>query len=219
MLVWRKWRQCRTDSGYGVLNSADLTHIGLPQLVVNTTGYQNLLLQDGKNFSAISAVSASLTAVRRVLTLSGWMTAIGWQVYCASVAFLVGTIIQGLIALNDPNYIWHNWHGTLLAIACIVFSIIFNTVLASRLPLIEGLVLILHILGFFAIIIPLWVMAPRAPADVALLTFTNNGGWPTTGLSSMIGLIAPVAVLIGYDCSVHMCKFSTLCRYGILTRF
>lgn len=27
---------------------------------------------------------------------------------------------------------------------------------------------------------------------------------PTTGLSSMIGLIAPMAVLVGYDCSVHM---------------
>jgi choline transport protein len=69
------------------------------------------------------------------------------------------------------------------------------------------MVLILHVVGFFAIIIPLWVMAPRASADVALLTFTNNGGWSSVGLSSMIGLLAPVAVLIGYDCSVHMGMF------------
>ena len=47
-------------------------------------------------------------------------------------------------------------------------------------------------------------MAPRAPADVALLQFQNNGGWSSDGLSSMIGLLAPMAVLIGYDCSVHM---------------
>jgi choline transport protein len=70
----------------------------------------------------------------------------------------------------------------------------------------EGAVLILHILGFFAIIIPLWVMAPRAKASDVLLEFTNFGGWSSTGLSSMIGLLAPTAVLIGYDCSVHMCK-------------
>ena len=70
----------------------------------------------------------------------------------------------------------------------------------------EGMVLILHILGFFAIIIPLWVMAPRSNASDALLNFTNNGGWPTKGLSAMIGLLAPMAVLVGYDCSVHMCK-------------
>lgn len=135
---------------------------------------------------------------------SGWLTAIGWQVYLASVCFLVGTIIQGLIVLNDPNYIYQRWHGTLLAIAIVFFSIIFNTALASRLPLIEGAVLILHILGFFAIIIPLWVMAPRAKASDVLLEFTNFGGWSSTGLSSMIGLLAPTAVLIGYDCSVHM---------------
>jgi len=69
------------------------------------------------------------------------------------------------------------------------------------------MVLILHILGFFAIIIPLWIMAPRAKADVVLLEFTNYGGWSSTGLSSMIGLLAPMAVLVGYDCSVHMCKY------------
>jgi choline transport protein len=68
---------------------------------------------------------------------------------------MVSTIIQGLIALNVSDYVWHNWHGTLLTIAAISFLIIFNTVLAVRLPLIEGIVLILHLTGFFAIIIPL----------------------------------------------------------------
>ncbi|KAH8807096.1 amino acid/polyamine transporter I [Xylogone sp. PMI_703] len=135
--------------------------------------------------------------------LVGWLCAIGWQVFLAGVCFMVGTIIQGLIALNVEGYVWHNWHGTLLTIAVIVFSIVFNTVLAARLPLIEGTVLLLHLAGFFAIIIPLWVMAPRAHSHV-LLEFTNNGGWSSTGLSAMVGLTSPMSVLIGYDCSVHM---------------
>ena len=63
-----------------------------------------------------------------------------------------------------------------------------------------------HILGFIAIIIPLWVLAPRGDANVVLLELTNYGGWSTTGLSAMIGLIAPTAVLTGYDCSAHMGK-------------
>ncbi|KIX04900.1 uncharacterized protein Z518_05771 [Rhinocladiella mackenziei CBS 650.93] len=134
----------------------------------------------------------------------GWLSAIGWQVYLAGVCFMVGTIIQGLIALNVTDYVWHAWHGTLLTIATIAFSIAFNTVLAVQLPLIEGMVLILHFAGFFAITIPLWVMAPRANAHDALLEFTNLGGWPSTGLSAMIGLTTPLSVLIGYDCSVHM---------------
>lgn len=67
---------------------------------------------------------------------TGWLTAVGWQVYLASVCFLVGTIIQGLIALNDPNYPYLRWHGTLLAIAIVFFTISFNTVFASKLPLV-----------------------------------------------------------------------------------
>ena len=134
----------------------------------------------------------------------GWLSAIGWQVYLAGVAFMVGSVIQGLIALNVQDYVWHAWHGTLLTIAVITFSILFNTVLAAKLPLIEGAVLILHLVGLFAIIIPLWIMAPLGNAHDALLVFTNNGGWSSDGLSAMIGLTTPLSVLIGYDCSVHM---------------
>ena len=77
--------------------------------------------------------------LQSTLIVPGWLTAIGWQVYLASVCFLVGTIIQGLIVLNDPTYVYERWHGTLLAIAVVFFSIVFNTALASRLPLIGEL--------------------------------------------------------------------------------
>lgn len=117
---------------------------------------------------------------------------------------MAGSVIQGLIALNVQDYVWHAYHGTLLTIAVIVFSIAFNTVLSAKLPLLEGGVLFLHFCGLFAVIIPLWVLGPRAPAHETLLVFQNNGGWPTVGLSSMIGLTTPLSVIVGYDCSVHM---------------
>jgi choline transport protein len=127
---------------------------------------------------------------------TGWLCAVGWQVFLASVAFMVGGIIQGLIAL----------HVTLLTIGIMVFAIFFNTFLAVRLPFVEGCILILHLAGFFAVFIPMWVLSPRGKASDVLFNFENNGGWPTTCLSSMIGLTAPLTALIGYDCSVHMCK-------------
>jgi len=133
-----------------------------------------------------------------------------WLAMCNRMASLpCGCLLHGwhhyprLDSSQCPDYVWKNYHGTLLTIAVIAFSIVFNTVLAARLPLIEGMVLILHLAGFFAIIIPLWVMAPRAHPNV-LLEFSNNGGWSSTGLSAMIGLTSPMSVLIGYDCSVHM---------------
>jgi len=67
---------------------------------------------------------------------------------------MVGGIVQGLIALNDPTYVPQRWHATLLTIAIIASSIIFNTFLAVRLPLIEGVVLVLHLCGIFAIVVP-----------------------------------------------------------------
>lgn len=118
---------------------------------------------------------------------------------------MVGTIIQGLIALNVKEYVWENYHGTLLTIAVICFSIIFNTALVSKLPMLEGMASALHLAGFFAIIIPLWVMGDHASSHV-LIEFTNNGGWSSVGLSAMIGLTSPMSVVTGNDCSVHMCK-------------
>lgn len=57
------------------------------------------------------------------------------------------------------TYGFQAWHGTLITIAVILFVSIFNTMLARRLPFVEGLLLILHMAGLFAIIIPLWVSA------------------------------------------------------------
>jgi len=129
----------------------------------------------------------------------------GWQAGLLGSSFIVGTIIQGLIVLNNPTYVLERWHGTLLVWAISAFCVFFNTVLAKRLPSVEGIVLIIHLMGLFAIIVPLWVLSPRATATEALLTFTNGGGWPTTGLSAMIGLLTPMNSLLGFDYVVHMC--------------
>jgi hypothetical protein len=38
---------------------------------------------------------------------------LAWIATCVQVAFLEGTVIQGLIVLNDATYIPERWHGTL----------------------------------------------------------------------------------------------------------
>ena len=149
----------------------------------------------------------------------------GWQTGIASIAFLAGTQIQGLLVLNNDTYHYQRWHGTLLVIAVSCFSVIFNTIASRQLPMVEGLVLILHVFGFFAILIPLWVLAPRTPAKVVFTEFSNNGGWPNLGLSCLVGLLSPVFTLLGQcniktapawvklteilgaDSATHMCKY------------
>ncbi|EIT76249.1 amino acid transporter [Aspergillus oryzae 100-8] len=138
------------------------------------------------------------------LTTLGWLCAMGWQCAIVSIAFLAGTIIQGLIVLNDSTYDFQRWHGTLFIIAITTFSILFNTFLAKNLPMVEGLILILHVIGLFAIIIPLWVLAPRNNPKAVFTEFNNGGGWNSPGTATLVGLSTTITSMIGYDCSVHM---------------
>lgn len=133
-----------------------------------------------------------------------------------AIAFIAGTIAQALIVLWQPDtYIYKNWHGTLLVIAVVLLAIVFNTLLAKRLPMVEGLVLVVHVCGLFAIIIPLWVLSPPADAKAVFTGFMNAGGWDSMGTSFMVGLLASLASMLGFDCAVHMCKFSS-CLVHIL---
>lgn len=69
---------------------------------------------------------------------------------------LVATIIQGLIILNNPNYVPQGWHGTLLTIGIVLYCVLFNTYGARRLPLVEGSLAVLHFGGMFVILVILW---------------------------------------------------------------
>ena len=70
--------------------------------------------------------------------------------------------------------------------------------------MVEKMVLIFHLLGFFAVLIPLWVLAPKSSALEVFTEFTDLGGWSSTGLAFMVGLLSPVYTLIGADSAVHM---------------
>ena len=49
-----------------------------------------------------------------------------WIATCAQPAFLLGTTIQGLLVLADPTYVFHRWHGTLLAWAVFAIPVVIN---------------------------------------------------------------------------------------------
>ncbi|CEI63702.1 hypothetical protein FVEN_g6824 [Fusarium venenatum] len=154
--------------------------------------------------------------------LMGWMCVLGWQVACASSAFIAGTQIQGLIILNNPTYVPHPWHGTLLAIAVAAFTVVFNTLLARKLPLIESIVLVIHIFAFFGILVTLWVLSPRANAKAVFTEFNDGGGWGSLGGSALVGILAGILPLLGGDAAVHMSEelrdaSSTLPKAMILT--
>jgi choline transport protein len=71
--------------------------------------------------------------------------------------------------------------------------------LARKLPLLEGVVLVLHIFGFFAIFITMWVLGPRSKASDVFGSFQDNAGWGNVGLACLVGQLAPIFSLLGAD--------------------
>lgn len=115
-------------------------------------------------------------------------------------------MIQGLITLNYEEYDAKRWHGTFLLYAILLIALFVNTYLARILPQIEAYVLILHIVGFFCVLIPLVYLAPHHSANEVFATFTNAGGWENKGLSFFVGASTAMFAFLGVDAGGHMGK-------------
>ncbi|KAI4152647.1 MAG: hypothetical protein LQ340_002786 [Diploschistes diacapsis] len=103
-----------------------------------------------------------------------------------------------------PDYSPTGWQETLFMWAYLALVLFFNSVLSKALPAIEIGILIIHILGFFAIFISILYLAPKATAADVFTIFNNGGGWPSQGLSFFVGLAGVAAAFIGADAAVHM---------------
>lgn len=78
----------------------------------------------------------------------------------AGGGYLVGTQIEAVIQLNNPNYVPQRWEGRLLFWAAVALAVLINTVFGKLLPPIEATMLVIHVLGFFAVLVPLVYVRP-----------------------------------------------------------
>ncbi|BCS25685.1 putative GABA permease [Aspergillus puulaauensis] len=144
------------------------------------------------------------SSVRFLSYISGWLTVIGWQATFATACYLTGTMIQGVVVLTHPDYVPAYWHPTMYYWAVVAFAVGINVVGRSVLPRLEGLILVVHILGFFAVMIPLVSLAEIGSARDVFTQFNNQGNWSSDGLSFFVGLIGCVFAFAGGDAAVHM---------------
>ncbi|KAK3617202.1 hypothetical protein LTR22_026809 [Elasticomyces elasticus] len=136
----------------------------------------------------------------------GWLCTLGWQTAMPAISYTTALQIVALINTCNPEYQMHGWHAALLTIAVEVFAILFNIFAINKFQLIEGIVVIIHVFGFLAIIVIFWVMGPRTPANVTFLTFHDSYGWGSSGLATLVSVVGPVASLIGADAAVHLAE-------------
>ena len=138
--------------------------------------------------------------------MAGWLTLISWQALCAGAAYVTGTMVQGLLVLNYPNYEYQRWHGTLLFYAVLVVALSVNTYLGRLLPQIESMMLLFHVLGLFGILIPLVYLSPHQPAKLVFTDFLNLGGWSNKTLSFFVGLLSAMNSFPGKFGDEHKIK-------------
>ncbi|MCJ1241866.1 hypothetical protein MMC14_009872 [Varicellaria rhodocarpa] len=138
--------------------------------------------------------------------VEGWLTVLGWQAVSASATFLTTTLILGLAQLTHPNFSMQPYQVTLLFWAIIFIVALINAIGGTVLPKFEGFTLILHSLGFFAIIFPVVFIGKHQNSSEVFDVFYNGGQWPTQGLSFMIGITGTIFVFVGADGAIHMCE-------------
>lgn len=105
------------------------------------------------------------------------MSTLGWFASTASSVFVCTTLIQSLVGVRDEQYAFSNWQYTLLMLAFLAVTILFNTLGSGSLPLIETISLFGHMGGFFVTIIPIWIMAPKNSASDVFTSFSSTSGW------------------------------------------
>jgi choline transport protein len=117
-----------------------------------------------------------------------------------------------IILYNPTTYVAARWQGTLFAIAIALVQASVNTLLARLLPSMQNIFIVPHALGWIALVIFLWVMAPHASAKDVFTNFSSNGGWEPIGLSLMVGQITPVTALICKSIALYFRHNANACR-------
>ena len=137
----------------------------------------------------------------------GWLTVICWQFAVTSIGFQAGSLLGALVSLVWPEYVSVSWHAWLFLWAVLLLVILGNTIASTYLPRIMVAILVLHILGFFAMLIPMVSMSSHYSASDVFTTFLNEGGWSSQGLSFWIGLLGNVFAFLGKSSHIRLWAF------------
>ncbi|KAJ5281057.1 hypothetical protein N7478_006429 [Penicillium angulare] len=196
-----------TDGGKGgMIYSYIGTLVGFSFVILSMAEMASMAPTSGGQYHWVSEF-APPHAQGLLSYMTGWLCVLGWHTGIAGCCYTVANMMVGIAAINYPDtYTAEPYHVTLIIIATALAAMSFNTFLAQKLPFIEGIILFVHIFGFFGILIPLWVLSPKVPASEVFGSIEDRGGWGNSGLSCLVGLIGPTYALIGPDSAVHMAE-------------
>ena len=129
--------------------------------------------------------------------MTGWITTIAWHTSTMAVTYLNALLILSLVSLNWTGYVPQTWHTVLVFYAIIALAVAVTTIGARIYPKFEALSFVLHITGFFTVLIILVYLAPKnSPAEV-FQNFNNGGAFKSDGESWFVGTTEVMFSFIG----------------------
>ncbi|KAI6903080.1 GABA permease-like protein [Hortaea werneckii] len=141
---------------------------------------------------------------QRILSYaSGWTSTLGWLASVAGSNFVLTTQIEAMVEIMRPSFAFENWQYVLLMVAFVAITILFNTWGAKALPALETTSLVGHLVGFFIVLIPLWVLCPKNDASDVFSSFEWQGGW-TPGPGYLVSQVTVMYCNLGSDSVVHI---------------
>ena len=180
----------------GVVYGCILVWLGSLAIFASLTELASMAPISGGQYHWVSMM-APASLQRLSSYIEGWLTVAGWQALCAGATFLTAQLLQALISFTNPQYMPKPYQAMLLIWAIIVLGLLVNVQGGTFLPRFEGLILILHLLGYFGLIIPLIILSNHQPSSAVFHNFVDGGNWTSKGLSFMIGLNGAVFVFAG----------------------
>ncbi|OKP13509.1 Choline transport protein [Penicillium subrubescens] len=137
--------------------------------------------------------------------IQGWITVFGWQASTTSICYLVAAQIQGMVLLNDSDYIPKQWHGTLIMWAIILGSGLVNIYGIKIMPALQMMGGILHITLFIALVVPIILLSRRSTSEFVFTELlTADGGWESPGIAWCLGMLTVTYCFLGFDGAIHM---------------
>lgn len=159
----------------GLLYTYIVSYLGFTAVVFSMAEMASMAPTSGGQYHWVSEF-APRSVQKQTSYFIGWVSVLGYQIGVTISSFIAALLIQGLITLNHPDtYIAQRWHGTLIAMCITFFVALFNIFLANHLPLIEGVILVLHFAGWIVIVVVLWVMGPRTSSAGVWDQFIDEG--------------------------------------------
>ncbi|TKX18668.1 amino acid permease-16 [Elsinoe australis] len=194
-----------TDGGRaGLLWNAIWCFLGFAPIYLSMAEMASMAPIAGAQYHWVSEFAPE-SCQRSLSYFTGWVSTIAWQAGNCIGMFLAGSLIQTMILINNEDYAFPAWHGTLLAMATMAVAYTANVYGARALPYWQNAVFAIHVAAYFGYIVPIWTSgAPRASHAQVWTEFQNEGGWSSITLAILIGQLSGIGNQTGVDTAAHM---------------